>query len=134
MNTIVNEYRYKTVMVIDDSESDRYIAAYYLKKYNISSNIISFENAAEALKYLQQSATAQEELPSIIFLDIRMPVMDGFEFLQHFEQLPSHVHEACTIVMISSSVDPIDHARIKISPYVTRFISKPLNKESLKDI
>src|SRR3954464_9136713 len=126
------EYKCDKVMVIDDSDSDLYVAEHYLKKYFIAANVISVESAAEGLDYLMQNANSGEELPSIILLDIRMPVMDGFEFLDKYEKLPSSVHEHCTVIMLSSSADPRDHERIKNNPFVKKFINKPLDKEKIQ--
>jgi len=126
------EYKYDKVMVIDDSDSDLYVAEHYLKKYFVAANVIPVESATGGLDYLRQNANSIEQLPSIIFLDIRMPVMNGFEFLDQYEKLPSFVHEHCTVIMLSSSADPRDHERIKNNPFVKKFINK--NKEKLQEL
>jgi len=134
MSENMQEYKYDKVMVVDDSDTDLYVAEHYLKKYFVAADVIFAESAAEGLDYLLQYADSIEKLPSIIFLDIRMPVMDGFEFLDKYEKLPSSVHEHCTIIMLSSSADPRDHERIKKNPFVKKFINKPLNKEKLQEL
>jgi CheY-like chemotaxis protein len=128
------EYKFDKVMVIDDSDSDLYVAEHYLKKYFVAANVISVESATEGLNYLIQNANLVEQLPSIIFLDIRMPVMDGFEFLNKYEKLPSSVLEHCTVIMLSSSADPRDRERIKNNSLVKKFINKPLNQEKLQEL
>jgi len=130
----IQEYKYHKVMVIDDSDTDLYVAEHYLKKYLFAANVISKLSAMEALEYLSQFAANTAELPSIIFLDIRMPVMDGFDFLDEYEKLPKTVHENCTVVMLSSSADPRDHRRIKNNPFVKKFIIKPLDKEKVQEL
>lgn len=129
-----NLYRFNKVMIIDDSGTDRYIAEHYLRKCFIAAYVIAQSSAIEALEYLKAFANNSDELPQIIFLDIRMPMMDGFEFLTEYEKLPSSVLEYCTVVMVSSSIDAGDHERIKENRFVKKFINKPLNKEKLLEL
>jgi CheY-like chemotaxis protein len=129
-----NIYRFNKAMVIDDSATDRYIAEYYLRKCFIAAHVIMQASAIEGLEYLRQFAENSEELPEILFLDIRMPLMDGFEFLSEYEKLPSSVHEYCIVIMVSSSIDPGDIALIKENRFIKKFINKPINKDKLIEL
>jgi CheY-like chemotaxis protein len=129
-----NLYRFSKAMIIDDSATDRYIAEYYLRKFFIAAFVIAQSSAIEALKYLKEFADNPDELPEIIFLDIRMPLMDGFEFLREYEKLPSSVLSYCNVVMVSSTIDPDDNERIKENHFIKYFINKPLNKEKLLEL
>lgn len=129
-----NLYRFNKAMIIDDSLTDRYIAEHYLRKCFIAAYVIAQASAIEALEYLKEFADNSDELPEIIFLDIRMPLMDGFEFLSEYEKLPFSVIEHCIVVMVSSTIDPGDHERIKENRFVKKFINKPLNKEKLLEL
>lgn len=117
-------------MVIDDSHIDRFIAERIINKSNFSESTILMSSAIEALQYLK-NVENNDDLPQVIFLDIRMPEMDGFEFLKKYSELPESLKRNCIIAMISSSADINDHKRAKESPYVYCFMEKPLSNEQL---
>jgi CheY-like chemotaxis protein len=122
---------YRKVMVIDDSQIDRYVASYNIKRYAFAEEIIELESAKAALEYIKASLEQPENLPELIFLDIRMPEMDGFQFLEEYEKLPSMVQTKCIIMMLSSSLDYADHVKALQNKFVNRFLNKPLDKERL---
>jgi CheY-like chemotaxis protein len=131
MDEIIPRYKYNCAMIIEDNIVDIYIAEHYLKINYFAKNVILKESPGDALDYFINFSQTPEELPRIIFLDIRLPEMDGFEFLAEYEKLPRFITEYCSIVMLSSSNDPNDLERIKLNPRIKAFISKPLNKKSL---
>jgi CheY-like chemotaxis protein len=122
---------YKKVMIIDDTEVDRYVAERVIQKSGLSEEVIAMESVQDALDYLTANAENRDLLPEIIFLDIRMPVLDGFDFLDKFNELPESVKKRMIIVMLTSSLNEEDHGRAMSSPYVHQFINKPLKKEAL---
>ncbi len=125
---------YKKVMIIDDNEIDRYIASRNIKKYDFAEEVILKESANVALDYLKSLAGTSEDLPQLIFLDIRMPEKDGFDFLKEYEMLPELIKKSCIILMLSTSLSPDDHERAKHNKYVSKFLNKPLDKEKLIQI
>ena len=133
MSELNNKNMFHKVLVIDDNEIDRYIAARNIKAYHFADETVSKESAASALEYLDSLKDTPEELPQIIFLDIRMPEMDGFDFLKEYEKLSPSVQKNCIIMMLSTSLDPTDHERAKNNPFVKKFLNKPLDKDSLND-
>lgn len=75
---------------------------------------------------------APKFLPELVFLDIDMPIMDGFQFIDEFEKLSEETKSYCKIVMLTSSLDPKDIAKSKKNKYVLKYMNKPLTQESLK--
>jgi len=134
MNHLEGNFAYKKVMVIDDNEVDRYIAARNIKKYAFAEEVILKDSAKAALNYLASLEKTPEHLPHLIFLDIRMPEIDGFGFLAAYEKLPDSIKTNCIIMMLSTSLNPGDHEKAKNNKYVNRFLNKPLNKEKLEEI
>ncbi|MBX6379622.1 MAG: response regulator [Thermoflavifilum aggregans] len=122
--------KYHLIMIVDDNYIDRYVAESCLKKLQVCEQVVSLESGQEALQYLQSHESSPESVPDIILLDIRMPGMDGFEFLDAFSKLPASIREHCEIVMLSSTIDPYDLDRIRQHEIVKRFISKPFSKDA----
>lgn len=123
---------YKRVMIIDDTYVDRYVAERNILKYGIAAEVVSKESAKAGLEYLKSCESNAALLPDLIFLDIRMPEMDGFGFLEEYEKLPESVKGNCVVMMLSTSLNPEDHERVKGNKYVSRFLNKPLDKEKIE--
>lgn len=97
--------------------------------------VSTYTDATRALNQLQQWAeTNVKELPDFIFLDINMPVMDGWEFLDEFATLPPTAQQKTKVVMLTSSIDIHDITKAKTYKLVTDFLSKPLDKDYLKTL
>lgn len=123
--------KYNSILVIDDSKYDRFIASEILEDYVEVLNFVSIDSAQNALEYLQSIEDNPKGLPEIILLDIKMPIMDGFDFLQKFDEFPESIKTSCKIFMLSSSIDPNDFQKAQKSKYVVDFIEKPLSAEKI---
>ena len=123
---------FKKIMVIDDNPTDRYIAKRMAEKYHFAEEIILQESALEALDYIRSLENTPDLLPQFIFLDINMPGMNGYEFLEEYANLSESIRTNCIVLMITTSIHPDDFKRAENNPSVFRFLNKPLDKEKFR--
>ncbi|SFD55725.1 CheY chemotaxis protein or a CheY-like REC (receiver) domain [Chitinophaga sp. CF118] len=121
-------------MVIDDNPVDRYIAERIFTKYEFAEEIVCIDSAKKALEYLISFKDIPDKLPHLIFLDIMMPEMNGFQFLDEYKNLPETIKQNCIILMLTTSIHSEDHDKANDNPYVNRFLNKPLNVGVLKGL
>jgi CheY-like chemotaxis protein len=121
---------YKTCLLIDDNYIDNFVTRRILESSHFAEKVIVSQSATEAIDSLR-SGTVK---PDVIFLDIRMPMMGGFEFLQEYDKLPIDGKQRIKIFMLSSSLDPTDLKKSSNNKYITQFIHKPLTQKTLDDI
>ena len=124
-------YTYRKIMVVDDSDVDRFIINRLVTICSFAEEIVLVGSANEAVNYLVNIADP-DEIPSLIFLDIRMPDVDGFDFLNIYAGLSDSIKKHSSIIMISSSCDDSDRRRVGINPFIHSFIDKPLSKSKLE--
>lgn len=126
--------RYRSVMLIDDNEIDNLINQKMVESASITDHIYIHTGARSAIEFLrniEKLEIADQVLPDVIFLDIDMPLMDGFQFLDEFEKLMTTTKKKCRIVMLTSSINPQDVNRSKKYSSVKLYLNKPLTHESL---
>lgn len=119
------------VMIIDDNLIDQMITAHILKRKHANGDILVMESAMEAINYLDTNKDNPSAIPSLILLDIDMPEMNGFDFLDRFKKFTNALKDACKIVVITGSDIPEDIELMKADPNVTKLILKPLNHNEL---
>ena len=126
--------KYHTVMLIDDNEIDNLINQKMIEAASIAENIYTHTGAKSAIEFLrnmEKLEVADKVLPDVIFLDIDMPLMDGFQFLDEFEKLTNVAKKKCKIVMLTSSINPQDFNRSKKYDNVRLYLNKPLSHDSI---
>lgn len=123
--------KYNKILIIDDNYIDNYITSAIIKKNNLANDLLEFDNGLKAIEYLEQNKDNDEELPDLILLDLYMPLMDGFEFLNLFEKIDFTSTKKCKICIVSSSIDDNDIIKAKLDKNIYTFISKPLTAELL---
>ena len=127
-------YKFSTVMIIDDSEMDNFLNKMILETMHYSENILTYTNPIHALNYFKELSVQSGEgkkIPQIVFLDINMPIMSGFDFLEQFKSLPQEHISDIKFYVISSSEDPEDLEKIKKYDNIIKYLYKPLNREEI---
>jgi CheY-like chemotaxis protein len=123
------------IVLIDDDAVTNMVNKKIIYLTFPSIRVTAYADAAIALGDIRQMmAKDTAQLPDLIFLDINMPHMDGWEFLDQFITLPEAVQQKTKIIMLTSSVDINDIAKSKTYKPVTDFLSKPLNKDNLRKL
>ncbi|MGI9545006.1 MAG: response regulator [Cyclobacteriaceae bacterium] len=130
--------KYYAVMLIDDNDIDNLINQKMIEAAGITEHIFSHTGARSAIEFLknleQLSSESVTVLPDVIFLDIDMPLMDGFQFLEEFDKLSDETKAKCKIIMLTSSINPKDVNRTKDYSYVMDYLNKPLTQDNLVNL
>jgi CheY-like chemotaxis protein len=126
--------RFSNVLLVEDDPITIMVCDRIIKMSDFATSVKSCENGKTAIDYLNGIILNQEKFPEIIFLDINMPVMNGWDFLEEFEKVKDKISPMPRIFILSSTVDPEDYKRAKSFSAVDDFISKPLSKEFLEEI
>ncbi|MCU0429870.1 MAG: response regulator [Cytophagaceae bacterium] len=130
----MDQYFFETVLLVDDNDTDNFIHKRIIELDGFSKNVIVKNSGKSALEFLEEYKDNAERLPNLIFLDINMPVVDGFVFLFEFDSFPDDLKNRCKIVILSSSDNKKDIDRIVDNESVIHFITKPLSKEALVEL
>lgn len=120
--------------IIDDDPIFIYGTKRIMKDLDFCDTVIVYNNGQEAYEGLREVSEQGKKIPQVIFLDLNMPIMNGWEFLDMFTKLPSNNSETTVIYIISSSVDPRDLERVKSYTLVHNYILKPITPNDLENV
>ena len=121
-------------IVIDDDSTSNLICEFTIKKFDKDAGVDIYEQPERALESITKEFLVDEEAyPVILFLDVNMPTMSGFEFLDEFKKLPTQIMNLFTIFMLTSSIEDFAKEK-KLYPFVSGFLSKPLKISDLQRI
>lgn len=121
-------------IVIDENELDCFIATKIISFKDKSSNVKVFQNAHFALDFLRITGKKADKNPTVIFLDLQMPIMNGYQFVAEFEDLPSEIQNEYKIIILSSTRNVNDISRILNYHSVQGILEKPLTKEKINEV
>jgi len=122
------------ILLVDDDAAVNFINSFLLKKMDCADKITVRENAMLALDYLKNIPANSCTVPDLIFLDINMPCMNGWEFIEEFRKLPAQITHSSAIVMLTTSTNPDDEEKASHIPEIASFKTKPLNKDKMSEI
>lgn len=122
------------ILLIDDDEPTNFINELVIKKAACTQKIVVKQGAREALEYLMSKEDGEHPRPDLIFLDINMPAMNGWDFLEEYRKLDELQKGKIVIVMLTTSLNPDDEEKARKIKEINDFKSKPLTKEILQEI
>ena len=121
----------ETVLIIDDDQIQHFTIERTIQRHGFSKHVISFHNGYDALNFLHENLDCPEILPDIIFLDLNMPVISGWQFLQQFAVIKSKTKKKIKVYVVSSSIIESDVKRAIANKEVSGFIEKPFRLSAL---
>ncbi|NNF20083.1 MAG: response regulator [Flavobacteriaceae bacterium] len=124
----------RTSCIIDDDPIFIYGTKRIMKEVNFCDEILVYQNGQQALDGLSSIVESDENFPSVIFLDLNMPIMTGWEFLDNLTSINHPRKDNLIIYIISSSIDPRDLERVKDYEVVHNYILKPVTPKDLSTV
>ena len=126
--------RVKCIMLVDDDDDDNFFHKRVIRQNDVADTVVVKETGMDALEYLQSKTEDLKTHPDLIFLDINMPGMSGWEFLEEYNKLEKRFQCHAIVVMLTTSGNPADKMKAGSITGVSDFKTKPLTKEMLEDV
>lgn len=125
----------KRILLIDDSRADNFVHQRRIKQTEVAAEVIVKENGQEALSYLTNlSEEGCYPVPELVFLDINMPVMNGWEFLDRYDQIDDDCKNGIVLLILTTSVAERDRQKADDYEVVSGFLEKPLTPAKLEEV
>ena len=122
------------ICIVDDDEIYKFTVLKILKSIGFDKNVMVFSDGDQAFSFLLDNLDNKDQLPDVILLDINMPVMDGFQFMEEYVKINPRVGKKITIYMVSSSVDDKDVEKAASINEISDYIIKPIKRGELQNI
>lgn len=126
--------RLNCILLIDDNDDENLYHTRIIKKADVANKIKAINNGEDALTYLKTMDHGEFPKPDLIFLDINMPGMDGWEFLEEYENLDDNIKAGVVVMMLSTSLNYDQQKPLKASKSIDGFKPKPLTQQMLLEI
>ncbi|MEH6760581.1 MAG: response regulator [Maribacter arcticus] len=127
--------RLNSVLLVDDDEASNFLHSIFINKLDLDVEINSALNGQEALDFILGKGQSKLELPCMVMLDLRMPIMDGWQFMKSYEELvPKKLKEQITIVLVTISDNQEDKDRAVTNEFIADFSQKPLSDDTFKQL
>lgn len=126
--------QFESAYVIDDDDTYQFIVQRTIEQTKLVKQIRVFSNGLEAIRFFEASLINGESLPDIILLDLTMPIMDGWGFLEDYVALRPRVGKKIIVYIVSSSINPVDVERARSISALTDYVVKPLTIEKFVEL
>lgn len=124
-----------SILLVDDDEASNFLHSIFINKLNLDVDVNAALNGQEALDFILGKGQEQLQLPCMVLLDLRMPVMDGWQFMSAYEEhVPQHIKDQITIVLVTISDNQEDKDRAKTNVHIADFSQKPLSDDTIKKL
>ncbi|HEY0056687.1 MAG TPA: response regulator [Pedobacter sp.] len=121
-----------TVCIIDDDQIHHFMIGKSLQIQGLSKNLISFHDANVALNFFKENIDNCTLLPDVIFVDLNMPVINGWQFLEQFQSIKTQIKKDIRVFVVSSSIDESEMNRAISINFVNGYLEKPVRPEAIR--
>jgi two-component system chemotaxis response regulator CheY len=122
------------VAVVDDDDTFQFITLKAIRSIASNNSVLQFLSGIDAIKFLSDNADHPESLPDVVLVDINMPVLDGWMFMDEFTALKNKINKPISIFMVSSSIDANDIARAKQNKHIADYLMKPISVDKFREL